>query len=473
MSKLIKNGHIINANSEFDGDIYIEGEKIVAVGKNLDYKADEIVEAKGMYVFPGGVDMHTHYALPYGKTISRGFETSQAAPVGGTTTVVDFAPQQAGKSILDGVLQHKEKQGAMASVDYALHALIMDTNPDTLDQLYNDIEKLPEIGVATLKMFMVYKGTVLHCRDEVVYKALLASKKAGVTPFVHAESADIVEEMRQDFIKQGKTELKYHLLSRPPLIEEECVQRGINISKMADSPIFFAHISSKGSTEIIRDANAKGIPAYAETCIHYLVLDDSEFDKPGVEAAKTMVAPPIRDKTHQDALWLAVKRKWLSAVSTDHFAINFQEKLDMAEEDGGDFTTYCCGLPAVEDRCSALWTYGVETGKINKQDFVDLFATSPAKVVGVYPQKGEIAPNADADIVIYDPDYRGIFSIENSQYQGVDYCGFEGLEKKGRPSKVYLRGRLTAEDGKFVGPEKQGKFVEAKPYGMCYDKITF
>lgn len=472
MSKLIKNGHIVNAHNEFEGDIYIEGEKIVAVGANLDYKADEVVDAKGKYVFPGGVDMHTHYALPYGKTISKGFETSLAAPVGGTTTVVDFAPQMLGESIIDGVLKHKEEQGAMASVDYALHALIRDTRPEMVEQLYKDIEKLPEIGVSTLKLFMVYKGTVLHCKDEVVYKSLLAAKKAGVTAFVHAESADIVEEMRQDFLKEGKTDLKYHLLSRPPLTEEECVQRAIYIARMAESPICFAHISSKGSTEIIRDANKAGIPAYGEACIHYLVLDDSEFDKPGVEAAKTMVAPPIRSKEHQDALWLAVKRRWLQTVSTDHFAINFKEKLEMAEEGGGDFTTYCCGLPAVEDRCAALWTYGVETGKISRQDFVDLFATGPAKIVGLYPRKGEIAPGADADIVIYDPDYRGVFSINNSQYHGVDYNGFEGLEMKGRPDKVYLRGKLTAEKGKFVGSEKQGKFIEAKPFGMCYDKIT-
>lgn len=469
MSLLIKNGRILSAENEYVADIFIEAEKITAIGENLDYEADEIIDATGKYVFPGGVDDHTHYAFPFGPTVSKGFETTNGAAVGGTTTIVDFTPQPKGVSLKEALRIHKEAQGPKAMVDYALHALVMDSDVNKLEALYKEVEALPELGVATLKLFMVYKGTPFMVTDDIVYNCMKAAKKSGVTIMVHAENADIVEEMRKQLVAEGKTDIKYHAVSRPPFIEDECVDRAINISKMTGTPLFVAHVCSKGAAAAIRDANMQGYPVYGEVCTHYLLLDEALYDKPDKEGCKWMVSPPLRTAEHRAALWNALNKSWLQAVSSDHFAMDYAEKLKIGA--GKDFTAYPNGFAGVEDRLALLWTYGVEEGRISKQRFVDLFATSPAKLIGLYPEKGQIAVGADADIVIYDAEREGTISVENSRYQGVDYNAFEGMRKKGQAEKVFLRGHLVAEDGNYVGTPGEGKFLHAKPYGMAYENV--
>lgn len=464
MSILIKNGTILTAMEEFQGDILIEGEKVIAIGKGLDQRADEIVDAKGMYVFPGGVDQHTHFNFSFLSATTRSFETSNAALVGGTTTVVDFANQKVGWSVKDSIDEYREQKAVgKAMCDYAFHGVVFDPN----DALFKEIPKLPEIGVPTIKLFMAYKGHPYHCDDAAVFKALQASKEAGVTIMVHAENADIIDVLQKQCLAKGQVEPIYHAVSRPPLVEAECTQRAINLAAMAEAPILIVHVTCKEAMEAVRDAFQKGIAAYGETCSHYLVLDTDNLAEPNFEGAKYVCSPALRSKEHRDALWEAVRNGWLKCVSSDHCGFDWKEQKHLGKD---DFTKIPNGAPGLENRLGILWTYGVETGKISRQRFVDLFTTAPAKINGLFPRKGTIAVGSDADIVIFDPSWKGIMTVENS-LQGVDYCAFEGMEQIGRVEKVYLRGKLTVENNKFIGKEGQGEFIKGDPFGLAYENL--
>lgn len=461
MSLLIKNGNILSAEGEYVADIYVDNEKIVAIGKNLDYKADEVVDATGKYVFPGGVDEHVHYG-PFG---TLGWDTSNAPVVGGTTTVVDFAGQPKGKTIIESVNLANEKAEGVAMVDYSFHGMCMDPT----EELFDEILKLPEAGISTIKFFMAYKGTPFMVNDDVIFKALQVAKKAGVTVMLHAENGEMVALLQEQLVAEGKTDPIYHAASRPPLVEDEATARAIYMAELADSPLYFVHVSSKGAMELIRDSYNRGLPIYGETCAHYLTLTEDNLAKPNFEGAKYVCSPAIRKQEHLDALWEAVQKGWLKAVASDHAAnVGGWEKDKKKGID--DFSKIPNGCPSVQDRLALMWTYGVKKGRITKERFVDLWATTPAKVVGLFPEKGQIAVGSDADIVIYDPEYRGKITVENSYHQS-DYNSFEGMDMIGIPEKVYLRGKLTAENGKFTGVEGQGKYIKARPYGLAYDEF--
>ncbi|MBU3193706.1 dihydropyrimidinase [Clostridium algidicarnis] len=462
MNILIKNGVIVSAIDEYKADILIEDEKIVAIGTGLDNRADNIIDATGKYILPGGVDEHVHY----GSFGSMTFETSDAAIVGGTTTIVDFAPQQKGLSIKESVKLHNETLAKGVSVaDYSFHCVVTDPS----DKIFEEIPTLAKEGISTLKFFMAYKGTPLMIDDSTIFKALQVAKDSGVTIMVHAENGDIVDTLQKQLISEGKTDPKYHADSRPPLVEVEATKRAIYLSRMADAPIFIVHVSCKEAMEAIRDANIQGTPVYGETCTHYLTLTEECLAKPNFEGAKYVCSPPLRKQEHLDSLWEAVNKGWLLAVGSDHCAV--KGGFEKGKRKGmGDFSTIPNGCPGVQDRLALMWTYGVEKGRISRQRFVDLFATTPAKVVGLFPQKGQIAIGSDADIVIFDPDFKGIISVKDSLY-GSDYNPFEGLEQIGRAEKVFLRGKLTAENGKFLGNIGQGKYIKAKPFGLCYENF--
>ncbi len=461
MSILIKNGTIVTAVDEFIGDIFIEDEKISAVGKNLNLKADEVVDASGKYVLPGGIDQHVHYSFDYKGERVRGFETSNAAIVGGTTTVIEFVNQEPGKGIAETIEQFDEKEASRyAMVDYSFHGVVCDAN----DQVFAEIPTLPSKGISTIKLFMAYKGLPFHSDDETIFKALLASKEAGVTVMVHAENGDVIDYLQKEFLRQGKTEPYYHALSRPPLVEEEATQRAIYLAALADAPIYIVHVTSKGAMEVIRDSFIKGIPVFGETCTQYLVLDKELLAKPNFEGAKYVCSPALRTKEDNDALWQAINHGWLNAVSSDHCGFDWQKQKHMGID---DFTNIPNGCPGVQDRLAILWTYGVNRGKISRQRLVDLFATTPAKVNGLDYRKGHIGVGYDADIVIYDPEPRSIITNETSLH-GVDFNIYEGMVQEGKVDKVFLRGKLMVEDGKFIGKEGDGEFIPAKPFGLCY-----
>jgi len=464
MGFLIKNGIIVTSLDEYQGDILVEGEKIIAIGKGLDGRAQEVVDASGMYVLPGGVDQHTHFNLPFGGTYTRGFETTNAAIVGGTTTIVDFVPQPKGMSLIDSVAKHIEEQAkGKAMVDYSFHGMVMDVT----DQIFEEIPKLPEIGIPTLKMFMAYKGTPFMCDDGVVFKGLQAAKKAGVTMMVHAENGDIIDVLQKQCVAAGQLEPKYHAVSRPPIVETECTARAITIAEAAGAPLFIVHVSCIGAMESIRDAYAKGLPVYGETCPHYLVLTVDNLAKPDFEGAKYVCSPALRTPEHLEAMWQAVQRGWLQVVGSDHCGFDWKEQKHLGYH---DFTKIPNGAPGVENRLAVLWTCGVEKGKITRQKLVDVFATAPAKFNGIFPRKGHIGVGADADLVLFDPGWKGTMSVENS-LQGVDFSSYEGMEQIGRADKVFLRGKLVAEKGLFSGELGQGSFVKGEPYGAAYQGL--
>lgn len=463
MSILIKNGTIVTATEEYKADILIEDEVISEIGANLNITADKVIDAKGKYVFAGGVDQHTHFNFSFNSATVRGFETSCAALVGGTTTIVDFANQEKGKSLKDSIEKYRsEKIDGITMCDYALHGVVF----DPIDSTFAEIPRIPEIGVPTLKLFMAYKGHPYHCDDDAVYKALKASKEAGVTIMVHAENADIISALQQELLAEGLRGPYSHALSRPPIVETEATRRAICLAELADAPLFVVHVTCREAMESIRQAYNNGLDIYGETCSHYLVLDRENLAKPNFEGAKYVCSPALRTKEHREALWEAVDKGWLTCVSSDHCGFDFKVQKYLGKD---DFTMIPNGAPSVENRLALLWTYGVEAGRISKQKMVELFTTIPAKINGIFPQKGTISIGSDADIVIFDPEYHGVMTAEGS-LQGVDYCPFEGLEQIGRAETVLLRGRVTVDGGKFIGSKGQGKFVPGKPFGLAYQR---
>jgi dihydropyrimidinase len=316
-----------------------------------------------------------------------------------------------------------------------------------------------------MKLFMAYKGMFFHADDDAILKALMKGKEAGITIMVHAENAEMIDVLAKKLIAEGKTEPYYHAVSRPVVVEAEATRRAIYLAELAGAPLYVVHVSCKEAMEAIRAAYMSGQPIYGETCSHYLVLDTEDLAKPDFEGAKYVCSPALRTQGHRDALWEAVNKKWLNAVSSDHCGFDWKEQKHMGRPTS--FADIPNGAPSLQNRLNILWTYGVCEGKISRSRFVDLAATAPARVNGL-EGKGAIAVGYDADVVIFDPEYRGVISVENN-LEGVDYCPFEGFEQKGRAETVFLRGNLIVDGGKYVGQKGQGKFIPGKPYGSSYD----
>ncbi|MHB0980514.1 MAG: dihydropyrimidinase [Thermoleophilia bacterium] len=461
MGLLIKSGTIVTAVEEYRADVLIEGGKIVAIGDNLESRATQVVDARGRYLLPGGVDQHTHFALPFGGTRTRGFETTTAAVVGGTTTIVDFAPQTPGLGIIDSVLKHEEEQAkGRSAVDYSFHGIVMDVS----ERLFDEMPRLPDQGIPTVKLFMAYKGTPFMVDDGTLFRYLRDARAHGITVMVHAENGDVIDVLQKACVRAGEVEPRFHAVSRPPLVEAEATARAMFLAAMAEAPIFVVHVSCRQAAEAIRTAYAAGQRAYGETCPHYLTLTVDNLAKPDFEGAKYVCSPALRTADHLEALWQAVGRGWLQVVGSDHCGFDWRSQKDMGRE---DFTKIPNGAPGVQHRMAVLWTHGVETGKISRQKFVDLCCTAPARFNGLFPRKGHIGVGADADMVVWDPGYRGRMTASDS-LEGVDFTPYEGMQQKGRAQKVFLRGTLTVDDGAFVGSLGQGRWVKGEPYGAAY-----
>lgn len=466
MKTLIKNGTILTTENEFKSDILIVGEKIAAIGTDLSAEGvDKVIDAEGKYVFPGGIDQHVHYSFVYKGSKVRGFETSNAPAVGGTTTVIEFVNQVQGKGLIESIDEFKDSAvDGVAMVDYGFHIVMTDPRPEVIEE----IPKLAEAGYPTLKLFMAYKGQFFHADDDAIIQALTKGKEAGITVMVHAENGDIVDFLTKKLIAEGKTGTYYHAVSRPNVCEAEATRRAIYLAEMADAPIYIVHVTCKEALDEIRAAYQNGQSVYGETCAHYLLFDESVLDKPNFEGAKYICSPALRTKDHQDPLWEALNKGWLNAVSSDHCGFDFAEQKHMGFGEGKSFADVPNGAPSVQNRVNAMWTYGVCTGKLSKQEFVNVISTSPAKINGL-TEKGHIAVGYDADIVVFDPEYRGVMGVE-SCLEGVDYSIYEGMEQKGRPETVLLRGQVIVEDAKYVGEKGQGKLAKGKPFGSAYDK---
>jgi dihydropyrimidinase len=461
MTLLIKDGTIVTATEEFKGDILVRGEKVAAVGSGLDWKAEQTVDAKGKYVFPGGIDGHTHFGLSIKGTRTASFDTTPAAVLGGTTTIIDFVPQPEGMSLLDASIKHRsEMVEGVSAADFGLHAMVMDSQPGIFDEL----PALVKAGIPTIKLLMAYKGTPFYSNDATIFKILRETKKAGMLTMLHAENGDIIEVLEKQLIAEGKTDPKYHAASRPPEAEIEATFRAVMLAQAADAPVFIVHVSCADAMTAVRDARKRGIAAFGETCPSYLTLDVGYLERPYFEGAKYVCSPPLREKRNQQPLWQALQQGWLQTVGTDHCGLNFKGQKDMGR---GDFTKIPSGCPGVENRLALLYTYGVCTGKLTLQRMVDVFATAPAKLFGLYPRKGSVTVGGDADLIIFNPDYKGKISARTSMH-GVDYNTYENFDQVGKVEKVFLRGKLSVDGGKFKGELGQGRYIEREPYGMAY-----
>jgi dihydropyrimidinase len=454
MRTLITNGHIVTATTDYVGDILVDGEKIAAVsvpGAFASLQVDTVLDAQGKYIFPGAIDVHTHMELPLPATVaSDDFETGTiAAACGGTTTIIDFANQQRGHTLADALQAWHSKAYGKAVIDYGFHITITDlaSAPETA------MDDMIAAGVTTFKLLMAYPGTFM-VDDETIYRVLRHSAKIGGLVMVHAENGIVIDLLVREAVAAGHTAPGFHALTRPALLEAEAAQRVIALATLADAPLYIVHVSCAHTLHTIAAARAKGLPVWGETCPQYLYLNDSHYAAPGFESAKFVCTPPMRSVADNEALWLGLQRHELQVVSTDHAPFHFAGQKELGLH---DFTKIPNGLPGVEHRVVLLYE-GVRTGKLALQHFVDLIATAPARLFGLYPRKGTIAPGSDADLVIFNPERKMTISAA-TQHQRVDYTPYEGMQVQGIPETVLLRGGVIVRDGEYIGGKGGGQYL--------------
>jgi len=455
---LVVNGTVITATDSYAADVAISGGKIVAVGEGLPREnTTQILDAKGKYVLPGGIDVHTHLDMPFGGTTSADdFETgTRAAAFGGTTTLIDFAIQYKGQSLRTAFDTWMQKASPKATVDYAFHCIITDLP----DARIEEINSLVREGVPSFKLFMAYPG-VFMLDDATIFKAMRAASKAGGMICMHAENGGAIDVIVKQALAEGKTAPKYHALTRPTTAEAEATARAIALAEMAGSPVYIVHLSCNDALEKVREGRDRGLPVYAETCPQYLYLSLEDMDKPGFEGAKYVFTPPLREKWHQERLWTGLKQDHLQVVSTDHCPFCFKEQKELGKD---DFTKIPNGGPGIEHRMSLIYSGGVAKGRFSVNRFVELVSTTPAKIFGLYPRKGTVAVGSDADLVIFDPKRQHTISAK-THHMRVDYSMFEGITVTGMPDIVLSRGQLIVDRDKFQGKPGAGNFLKRATY---------
>src|SRR4051812_10446077 len=460
MSLLITNGRIITAADDYTADIYCDGGTIAAIGRNLPahrFQADRTINASGQYVIPGGIDVHTHLNMPFGGTTSADdFESGTiAAAFGGTTSIVDFAIQYRGQTMRHALDDWRQRADGNAVIDYGFHMIVTeleDAGLGEMDRLVRDE------GITSFKLFMAYPG-VFMVDDQTIFRALRRTGGNGGLGCMHAENGGVIDELVKEALRKGQTAPKYHALTRPPTAGGEATGRAIALAEMAGVPIYIVHLSAAHALERVKQARDMGLPAYAETCPQYLFLSYDNYEEPGFDGAKYVMSPPLRPKETQDRLWRGLAGNDLQAISTDHCPFCMKEQKTLGE---GDFSKIPNGAPGVETRMSLVYDGGVRTGKISRNRFVELTSTSPAKIFGLFPRKGTIAPGSDADIVVFDPNKKLTLGVK-SLHMRVDYNPYEGREVTGVTDTVISRGKVVIDGGKFTGKAGAGSFLKRAP----------
>ena len=456
MKTIIRSGRIVTATEDFQGDVLIEGGVVRALGTELVAEGAREIDAAGKLVIPGGIDVHTHLDMPFGGSFSvDDFETGTvAAAHGGTTSIVDFAIQEQGGSLRQAYDTWMEKADGKAAIDYGFHMIMREYN-DTLGAEMGDMVRE---GVTSFKLFMAYPG-VFFMDDGSIFRAMQRSGEIGATICMHAENGLVIDVLVEQALKKGNVAPKYHALTRPPMAEAEATHRAIRLAQMADVPVYIVHLSAAEALEEIAQARVEGIPAFAETCPQYLFLSYDNYEEPGFEGSKYVMSPPLRDKAKQHLLWRGLKYGNLQAISTDHCPFCFNEGKQLGKD---DFSKIPNGAPGIETRMVLTYDGGVAAGRISVNRWVELTSTSPAKIFGLFPKKGTIAPGSDADIVIFDPDRTTTISAA-THHMNVDYNPYEGREVKGAVETVLSRGEVIVEGGTFKGKVGRGEFQRRKP----------
>ncbi|HWL59118.1 MAG TPA: dihydropyrimidinase [Paracoccus sp. (in: a-proteobacteria)] len=455
MSTVIRGGTIVTADLSYKADVLVEGGRIAAIGEGL--MGDEVLDASGCYVMPGGIDPHTHLEMPFMGTYSADdFESgTRAALAGGTTMVVDFALPSPGQSLIDALKMWDNKSGR-AHCDYSYHMAVTWWG----EQVFDEMEEVVGRGITSFKHFMAYKGSLMVNDDEMFSSFRRVGDLGGVA-LVHAENGDVVAELSARLLAEGNVGPEGHAYSRPPQVEGEATNRAIMIADMAGVPLYVVHTSCEDSHEAIRRARAQGKRVWGEPLIQHLVLDESEYFNPDWDhAARRVMSPPFRNKLHQDSLWAGLQSGSLSCVATDHCAFTTEQKRTGI----GDFTKIPNGTGGLEDRMPVLWTQGVATGRLTPNEFVAVTSTNIAKILNMYPKKGAVLVGSDADLVIWDPKAEKTISA-GTQQSSIDYNVFEGIKVTGLPRFTLTRGVVAVTEGKVESREGHGEFVarEARP----------
>ncbi len=457
MSLLIKNGEIVTASERYIADIFCENETITRIDKNITApKGAEVIDAKGKYVFPGFIDPHVHIYLPFMGTFSKDtYETgSQAALLGGTTTLIEMCcPSRKDDALESFELWMKQAVGKSAC-DFTFHMGVTKFDEKSEQRLREIVKR----GIASFKIFLAYKGA-FGIDDTELYRTLMLAKELGVIVTAHSENETLVAERSKELLAAGRTGTGEHHESRPPIVEAEGVHHLMTFAELTGAAVYIVHLSCKEALDQAIAARQRGVRVSVETLIQYLTLDKTDAEKPKFEGAKFVMSPPLRDKRNQAVLWNGLRDGLIQTVATDHAPFDFKTQKPMGK---ADFTKIPNGIPSLEERINLLYTYGVKAGKLDLHTFVNVASTQVAKTFDLFPRKGTIQPGADADLVVFDPDYRGKISAK-TQHMNVDYSAFEGWKIEGRPHVVTVRGQVAARDGKFVGKLGRGQFLKRRP----------
>ena len=453
MRSLIANGKVVTAVGTYSADVLIEDEKIIQIGRNLTTENVQLIDAAEKYVMPGAIDVHTHLDTPWGTgytTVDDWRSGSIGAACGGTTTIIDFALQKEGQSLKESIDEWHSRSEGKSVVDYGFHAMVMDLN----EQVLADIPQLiDEEGISSFKVFMAYKG-IVQADDETLLKTMITASEHGGLVMVHAENGDAIQVLQDRFAAAGNLGVEFWPQSRPPELEAEAAHRAITLAGLIDAPLYIVHISSALTVEEVARGRERGIQVYGETCPQYLLLDETKYLQS--DGAKWVMAPPLRNASNQEHLWRGLAVGNLHTVATDHSAWPLKGFKDQSLD---DFRHMIQGAPGIEERPASIYTYGVGGGHISLNRFVEIISTMPAKLFGLYPQKGDIAVGSDADIVVWDP--KASWTLGLNQIHGnTDYSTFEGLEVQGAPSIVISRGRILVRDREYIGSEGGGKFLK-------------
>jgi dihydropyrimidinase len=448
---VLRGGRIVTASQDYVGDVLIEGERIAAVGSFPEVDA-EVIDATGRLVLPGGVDPHTHLDAPLKGTMTADdFESGTiAAAIGGTTSIIDFPVQQKGE---DPRVSHEawaSRAEEKAVVDWGLHQVIVDLP----DEYFPALDYLIANGSPSFKMFMAYPGARM-VDDATIFKAMRRTADNGGFVLMHCENGPVIDLLEREALGAGRTGPEENAVTRPPVTEAEATSRAIALAELARVPVYVVHLSAAQALEAVAAARERGLPVYAETCPHYLLLTEDVLMEPDFGGAKYVMCPPLRTRSHQERLWMGLRTNNLQVVSTDHTPFRFAGQKELGRD---NFAKIPNGVPGIEWRTTLLYHFGVRKGRIDLNRFVDLISTTPAKLFGCYPRKGDIAPGSDADLMVFDPE-KDVFLTAASQATRSDYNPYEGWEVRGAVETVLLRGTVIVRDGAFVGRRGVGTFL--------------
>lgn len=460
MPLLITNGRVITATDDYQADIYCAGETITRIEPSIDAQSlppgTEVVDASGQLVFPGFIDPHVHIYLPFMGTFAADdyASASRAALAGGTTTLIEMICPGPQDQPWEAFELWRSKAQGLAAVDYTFHMSVVRFERSVRDQF----RKIVGAGVASFKVFLAYKGA-LNLSDGDLFAAMKLARELGVIVTAHCENADAIDALQKALLAAGKTGPEWHGPSRPPTVEADGVHHLCTFAELLGTHVYTVHTSCDEAVRAALEARYRGVNVWIESVIPHFLLDETYAERPNFEGAKYVMSPPLRAKRNQDVLWNGVKSRAISTIATDHAPFSFHGQKDMGKD---GFTRIPNGIPSIQERVDLVHAYGVTQERLSLHAMVDACTTQAARLFGLYPRKGTIQVGSDADLVVYDPAFRGKFSKADS-HSNVDYNAYEGWDRVGRPRVVTVRGAIQARDGKFVGTIGRGQFLAREP----------